>query len=655
MPAHPLLPGLVLTYAVALLFIVVFARVRIPQIVALIAAGVVAGPSGFGFVGTAEEVNTLAEIGIVLLLFTVGLDFSLGEVQRIWKTVLGGGTLQIVGTAVAFVLLLTPVLGSWRVALFIGFFVALSSTAIVLNELGGRNQLDAPHGRLMVGVLLFQDVGIVGLLLLVPILSGRTPFSAMPMVLLRAMLVIGGGRRRQPVRPAEAARHRVPKRPAGGVRAGGRARQHRHRLDQLAARDFDGARRVSGRPGAGGKRVQPSGLRRDPAAAGHPRRDSSSSRSACWWTSPLVLRMLPIVLGVTVAIVVAKAAVASGALWLVATPLRVAVTAGIGLAQIGEFSFILGRAGRELGLLTPREWQILLAASIATMVLTPTLLAVAPRVAARIAGAAKHVKPSEAPSDLPHLSDHVVIVGFGVGGRLLGRALRDLGVPYLILELNGSTVRRGRREGEPIFFGDATSPDAMRGAGVERARAVVAVISDPHASAHLVIAVRALAPHVPVIVRTRYNAEAESLLRRGATVAVAEELEASLEVLAQLLARLDVPGNAIEVLLEGFRRGSAGVRPMRAPSRPFDSLPPEIRHTPISSHEIGPGDWAVGRTLAEINLRATTGALVIAVRQGNRHRASPPAEFGVDEGTVLYLLGDDSDVLLARRRLTTGE
>ena len=653
MPAHPLLPGLVLTYAVALLFIVVFARLRIPQIVALIAAGVVAGPSGFGFVGTAEEVNTLAEIGIVLLLFTVGLDFSFGEVRRIWKTVLGGGALQIVGTAVAFVLLLTPVLGAWRIALFIGFFVALSSTAIVLNELGGRNQLDAPHGRLMVGVLLLQDVGIVGLLLLVPILSGRTPFSAAPMVLLRAILVIGA--------VAAVSRFVLPKL-LGIVSRSGRQEAFALAvvLASIGTAWISSLLGISMALGAflGGLVLAESEFSHQAFAEIRPLRDILAGlffiSLGMLVDVTLVLRMLPSVLGVTVAIVVVKAAVATGALWVVATPLRVAVTAGIGLAQIGEFSFILGRAGLDLGLLTSRDWQILLAASIATMVLTPTLLAVAPRVAARIAGAATHLTSSDAPSDLPHLSDHVVIVGFGVGGRLLSRALRDLGVPYLILELNGSTVRRGRRQGEPIFFGDATSPDAMRGAGVERARAVVAVISDPHASAHLVIAVRALAPHVPVVVRTRYSAEAESLLRRGATVAVAEELEASLEVLAQLLARLDVPGNAIEVLLEGFRRGSTGIRPMRAPSRPFDSLPPEIRHTPISSHEVGRGDWAVGRTLADINLRATTGALVIAVRQGNRHRASPPAELQVDEGTVLYLLGDESDVLLARRRLTTG-
>ena len=252
MPAHPLLPALVLTYALALLFIVVLARVRIPQIVALIAAGVVAGPFGFRFVRTPEDVNTLSEIGIVLLLL-VGLDFSLGEIRRIWKTVLSGGTLQIVGTAIAFVLLLAP-MESWRVGLFVGFFVGLSSTAIVLNELSARNQLDAPHGRLMVGILLFQDLCIVGLLLLVPILSGRTSISAIPMVLLRALVVIGA--------VAGVSRFVLPKllgivsrETAGSVHAGGGSRQHRHRLDQLAVGNLDGAGRISRRPRARRKRV----------------------------------------------------------------------------------------------------------------------------------------------------------------------------------------------------------------------------------------------------------------------------------------------------------------------------------------------------------------------------------------------------------------
>ena len=179
---------------------------------------------------------------------------------------------------------------------------------------------------------------------------------------------------------------------------------------------------------------------------------------------------------------------------------------------------------------------------------------------------------------------------------------------------------------------------------------MVAVLSDPYASARALTAIRAINPSVPVIVRTRYRSEADSLRRMGATVAVAEELEASLEVVAQAMARLDVPGNVIEVLLESYRRESTGMRTVRAPSQPLES----VTQTPVASHQLAAGNWAVGRSLAEVNLRAETGALVIAVQQGGRHITSPSPELVLGESSVLYLVGDESDVMLARRRLGAG-
>ena len=305
-----------------------------------------------------------------------------------------------------------------------------------------------------------------------------------------------------------------------------------------------------------------------------------------------------------------------------------------------------------MGLLTPAQWQMLLGASIATMVVTPTLLAVAPRVGSWLGTKVKPAHSDEAGPESAHLSDHVVILGFGIGGQLLGRALRELATPYVILDLNGSTVRRAREQGESIFFGDATNEDAMRAAGVDRAKAVVGVLSDPFAAARALTAIRTINPSVPIILRTRYKSEADSILQQGATVAVAEEMEASLEVLAQTIARLDVPGNVIDVLLDSYRRGSMGIRPVRAPVQPLESLPTAITKTPIATHALAEGDWAVGRTLADVNLRADTGALVIAVQQDGRYTTSPPADLQLRARDVLYLLGDDSDIILARRRLT---
>jgi K+:H+ antiporter len=653
MPGHSLLPELVLTYAIALVFILVLSRARVPPIVAFIIAGAVAGPTGIGIVKTEEDVNLLADLGIVLLLFTVGLEFSLNEIQRIWKAVVFGGTLQIAGTAAVLMLVLfLAVHEPWRVSLFIGLFVALSSTAIVLRELSARNQLDAPHGRLMVGVLLFQDLAIVGLLLLVPILSGKTALSGVPFVLLRAAAAIGA--------VAVVSRLVLPILFRLVAQSGRReAFPLAVLLASIGTAWFSSLLGISMALGAflGGLILAEGEFSHQAHAEIRPLRDILAG---LFFVSlgmladfHAIVQQLPVVLAVTLVLVVVKAVAAGGALWAVATPLRVAATAGIGLAQVGEFSFILGRSGLDVGLLSQRQWQVLLSASIATMILTPALVAIAPGIGTWLSEKTKRFVAELPESARAPMSDHVVILGFGVGGRLLGRALRQLEMPYVILDMNGATVRQMRAEGESIYFGDATNEDALRGAGVERARAVVAVLSDPYASLRAVAAIRAQNANVPIIVRTRYTSEAATLLRLGATVAVAEELEASLEVVAQTFARLDVPGNVIEVLLDGFRRDSSGIRPVRAPSQPLDTLPSAISKTPVATHRMHEGEWAVGKTLAEVNLRAETGALVLAVQKSGRHITSPPADLTLAEGDVLYLVGDESDILLARNRLTT--
>jgi CPA2 family monovalent cation:H+ antiporter-2 len=180
------------------------------------------------------------------------------------------------------------------------------------------------------------------------------------------------------------------------------------------------------------------------------------------------------------------------------------------------------------------------------------------------------------------------------------------------------------------------------------------MLSDPDASLRLTRIVRGLAPEVPIVVRARYRGEAERLQEAGATLAVAEELEASLEVVAQLFARLHVPGNMSEVLLDGFRREGTSSRSLRAPSVPLGATPQQIRDMPLATHQVGATDWAAGRTLAAIGLRADTGASVVAVRKGDRYTTMPPASHVVEAGAVVYLSGDASDVLLARARLAEG-
>jgi CPA2 family monovalent cation:H+ antiporter-2 len=223
-----------------------------------------------------------------------------------------------------------------------------------------------------------------------------------------------------------------------------------------------------------------------------------------------------------------------------------------------------------------------------------------------------------------------------------------------VLELNGATVRQALERGVNIHYADVSAHEPLEAAGVAHANAVVAVLSDPVASERAVKAVRALSPEVPIIARTRYRREAERLASAGATLAVAEELEASLEVMAQLLARLNIAGNIIEPLLDVFRRELVSLRPLHAPKAANDSLTEAIRRTPVATHRIESDQWSEGRSIAEINLRASTNASVIAIQRGERYITTLSPDERLGAGDVLYLVGDESDVLLARKLLAAG-
>lgn len=667
---HGLLSSLLQTYAIALVLVVGLARLHVPSIVALMLAGIVAGPHGTRVVSDAEDVEMLAELGVVLLLFTVGLDFSMTAVRQIWRTILIAGTLQIAGTAAVIAWLVAAFFDvSTQLAVFIGLFVALSSTAIVLKGLAERNELTAPHGRLSVGILLLQDLAIVILLLLVPILSGKMPVSAMPLALLKALAAIGA--------VAGASRLLLPPFLRLVTSSG---RREAFTLAVVVASVgmawLGSLIGLSMAVGAflAGLMLAESEFSHQAFAEVRPVRDVLSGlffiSLGMLVDLTVLLERLPLVVAVAGAIIAIKTIVAGNALAVTATPMRVAIAAAVGLSQVGEFSFILGRAGLASGLLPATMWQVLLAASVATMVVTPVLLGLAPTLAVRLTGFAEtvrqkatggkgrdreHAKDSLAGDDSAAHSDHVIILGFGGGGRLMARALHDLGIPYLVLELNGATVRHERAAGEHIIYGDATSPDSLEAACVDRALAIVSLLSDPDATRRMVKLVRQRTPSIQIIARTRYKLEAERLLADGANIAVAEEQEASLEVLAQLLARLDIPGNVIEPLLDVFRRETVSMRALKVPSASGSGLPQVLQHLPVSTHKVEPHDWAADRTMAEINLRAKTGATALAIQRNGSYVTPVPPDEHVQALDVLYLVGDESDILLARRLLTSGD
>jgi len=650
-----LLQELVLVYALAVTLLVIAGRLGVPSIVALITTGILAGPAGFALVPEQDSVELLSEIGVALLLFMAGLDFSMGELKRVWRGVLIGGTAQVALTIllVAAIVALVSIPTGPRLFL-IGLFVALSSTAIVLKELTRINHVHSPHGKLAIGILLLQDLIVIAVLVFSPMLLGQVGGDNAGLAFLKFGLVLGGiFVASRLVLPFLLRLVSATSREAFTVAV---------LLASVGTASLASMLGLSMAVGAflAGLVLAESEFSHQVHAEVRPLRDLLASLffvSVGMLVNPTQMAsVLPAVAVLALGIVVVKFAGAGGALLLSGATVRVAVAGAVALSQIGEFSFVLGRSALQAGVLSAGEWQLLLGASVLTMAAAPSLVGMAPNIGARVAARTGGGMAVPGDEHLPELSDHVVILGYGVGGRLLARALGEVATKYLILELNGASVQEGRGRGEPIFYADATVADPLEAAGVRRAAAVVCVLSDPNASERAVRAVRSLSPTVPVIVRSRFRLEAERMTRAGATLSVAEELEASLEVLAQLLMRLAIPGNVVEVLLDSYRRSTtmASSRTKRAPAMPLGELPLEIAAAPVASFRLGAGMWGVDRTLGEVDLRAQTGATVLAIRRGGRTFTSPDAGFRLAPSDDLYLLGDESDVLLASDRMEHG-
>jgi K+:H+ antiporter len=652
-PGHGLLRDLVLIYGIAIVLIVVARRLGVPGIVALVATGIITGPSGLGAVETKSEVDLLAEIGIALLLFMAGLDFSIAGLRQMWRGVVIGGTAQVVITATiaAGVALFFGSPSSARLTV-VGLFIALSSTAIVIRELTLRNQADAPHGRLAVGILLLQDLIVIAFLVVSPAIFGQTSGGeGAGAILLRLAAVLLGvflvGRVALP------ALLRI-------VSSTGRdAFSLSVLLASVGTAYLTAELGLSMAVGAflAGLVLAESEFSHQIHSEVRPLRDLLASLffiSVGMLVEPQALLSAgPAVIALSAVVVLLKAIAATFALLIAGTPLRIALTAGIVLSQIGEFSLVLGRSAVASGTLANSEWQVLLGATVLTMMISPLLVGAAPSLGIRFSRARAASAGADDDVTQDALRDHVVILGYGMGGRLLARALRDLATPYIILELNGATVRIGRAAGEPIRFADVTAVDSLAAAGVVHAAAIVGVLSDTDASERAVRAIRSLSTSVPIIMRARYRTEAERLRKAGATLAVAEELEASLEVLAQLLSRLRIPGNIADVLLDAFRETTAvdTKRPLRARPVTFGELPSSINAAPVATHRLVSNAWAVGRTLGQVDLRAQTGVTVMAIRRSGRTVSSPGADFLLETGDDIYMLGDDAEVRLARARL----
>jgi len=582
----------------------------------------------------------------VALLFTIGLEFSFRNLLQLRRTALLGGSLQVILTffiaaAVAQVFDQPP-----GEAILIGFLTALSSTAIVMKLLQDRAEIDTPHGMSTLGILIFQDLIVVPMMLILPLLGDvirESPESILRLVAeeIGVILLI-----------VVAAKWLVPW-------ALLRVTQTRSRELFLLAIVMIGL--------AVAWLTQTAGLSLALGAfmAGLVISESEYSHQALGNILPfrdvftgfffvsigmlLDLRYLaanPVEIAwMTSGVVAVKALIATAAALIVGLPLRTALLVGLALCQIGEFSFILAEAGNKYAVFTGNRYQQFLSISVLTMMATPFVFYASPRLSETFSHlpVSKRLKRGRfhgAGVKAFREKDHLVIVGFGFNGRNLAQAARAMGIPFAVIEMNPDVVIAERAKDEPIFYGDATQEAVLQHVNICRARSLAVVINDAAATRRITELARRLNPKAYIIVRTRFIQEMGPLKELGANEVIPEEFETSVEIFSRLMATYMLPKDEIEKFAEEIRAG--GYEMLRSLSREATACPgietclPDVE---IRSLRVQGRSEAVGKSLAETQMRKKYGVTLLAVRRGGEITTIPDPDIRFEAQDLLFVVG----------------
>jgi CPA2 family monovalent cation:H+ antiporter-2 len=646
---EPLLRNLVLVFLVAGGILHLFHRLRLPSIVGLLIAGVLIGPHGFGLLRDRAQIENVAEIGILLLMFSIGLDFTRERLRELLYAA-GIGTAQMliciaVGTAAAI-----SFVDRWVEALFLGFLLAHTSSALMLKLFLDRGELSTPPVRLGIGISITQDLSVVLMLLAVPIMSGdKFEIADLGWMLLRAAAVLAVA--------VVLSRWVIPVWTEHVIRS--RSRELFLIFLIVVCLGTAWTTMVAGLSiGLGaflaGLAIAESGYSHHTLSEVAPFRDLLIS--IFFISTGMLLDIGGLVhgawLGALLLLLVIAIKFASGFLPVLCWgyPLRVATIVGMSIAQIGEFSFVLGYTGRQAGLIGDDDYSVFLLVAVGSMIASPFLVSNSSRVVAGLARISAlrrldHRRIAPESAEQPPPENHLIIAGYGLNGRNLASALQTFGLPFAVLEINPDTVQAAQRRGEPVFFGDCSRAEVLRKLHVAAARGIVLAISDAAATRQTVQIARHENANLHIIVRTRYVTEIDLLKELGANEIIAEEFETSLEVLALALRLFQTPNSAVGRVVERFRANA--YRALRSDLPPterqqlLDAILPGLE---LETHRVSENDPAAGKSPGELDLRARTGATLLAVKRDSALVTVPSADFQLQENDLLVLAGSKQQI-----------
>ena len=649
-----ILRELIILLAVSLPITFLFHKAKLPALVGFLITGVLIGPHGTAVITETQAVERLADVGVVLLLFTVGLEFSIEDIMRSGRQLLLGGGTQVVLTvgAVAGIALLFGY--PMTQALFFGFLASLSSTAIVLKMYSDRAELDTAHGRLSTGILLFQDMAVVPMMLLLPVLGQAgtageiTPVSVM-MSLGKAVLGLAV--------VFLAARQIVPFLLHHVIRL-----RNREMFFLLVVLLCLGTAWITFSLGLSlalgaflaGLIIAESEYSHQIVADILPFRDYFASiffiSVGMLLKTDYFLMHWPLLIGLTTVLALLKTGLVTVTAAVLRYPVRSALLSGLALAQVGEFSFLLADQGSRFGLIAGNTFQAFINTSILTMIATPFIMHVAPWFADRI----RLPRPNSTDNaNVCSLTGHTIIAGYGLNGRNLARTLRATRIPYTVLEVNADTIRKARDDGEPIIYGDITREDVLVRAGADCARVIVFAISDFSATRMAIRFVRSINPSIFILVRTRYAAEVDELLKLGADQVIAEEFETSIEIFSRVLHQYHVPGNIIAnqislVRFDGYKM----LRGLSLDQEKIGRLAALFAAATVDNVQVQPECACIGKTLRELDIRRSSGATVLAIVRNGEAVTNPGIDFRLEADDILVLLGAHKELDAAATLLT---
>jgi CPA2 family monovalent cation:H+ antiporter-2 len=534
-------------------------QLRLPVIVGYLAAGIVIGPYGAHFVGETAQIETMAEIGVALLLFTLGMEFSLKSLRHIGRVSAIGGGVQIAATTLLGLGVGIGLGWKFEEAMFFGFMIAMSSTMVVLKLLIERGELDTAHGRIMIGILLVQDISVIPMMAIMPAIGEPAWASALGIAVLKAAIFIGAmfvlGLWVLPW---------VLRRVAGF-----RSRE----LFLLAivglciavafVTDHFGISLAFG-AFAAGVIISESDYAHQAIAEVIPLRDLFATLFFVSLGMLIDLQFLvdnlAIVSIAAVTIIVGKFAICFVVPRLLGYGAKTMLYSGAGLFQIGEFSFVLAAAALSAGIISKDIYDVTLTSAAITILLTPLAMGAASRLYVRLNQRESFARAFARRSDPDpekklQLNNHVVICGCGRVGRILGSVLEKRGFTRLVIDEDPRVIDRLRANSVPYLYGDASNPDILSRAMLDKAKVMVITMNDPIATELAVRNARAINPKLNIIARVHFDEHADTLRQLGVAEIVRPEFEAGLEMVRHTLHRYGLTGAEIQYIINILREG----------------------------------------------------------------------------------------------------